>query len=300
MRDQNKGIVKQDEYRLEDGVTLCHELYDGFEIDQCKRHEPCSMPLYHYHNSYEIYYLLSGARHYFIKDRTYRIEKGDLVLINRGDLHKTTYGGSLTHERILVIFDESYIGRVLALVNDVDILQPFHQNINIIRLQKAEQTFIEQMLFKIIKEAKEKGIGSESCVRLMTTELLIYIARQAVLSKAGEKIHVDQMHEKVSEIVKFINSKYMEKLTLNYISESFYISPYYLSRLFKNATGFSFVEYLNSIRIREAQQLLKESGLNVSEIADKTGYESSTHFGRVFKEITGMSPLRFRKINKVR
>ena len=145
MQDQNKQMDKRNEYSLEEGVTLCHELYDGFEIEQCKRQEPCSMPLYHYHDSYEIYYLLSGARHYFIKDRTYRVEKGDLVLINRHDLHKTTYGGSLTHERVLIIFDESYIEPILALAKDIDILQPFHQNINIIKLQKAEQIIIEQM-----------------------------------------------------------------------------------------------------------------------------------------------------------
>lgn len=300
MNSRTLKAAHNNEYSLEEGVTLCRESYDGFEIEQCKRHEPCSMPLYHYHNSYEIYYLLSGARHYFIKDRTYRVEKGDLVLINRHDLHKTTYGGSLTHERVLIIFDESYIRQILAFVNDVDVLQPFHQNINIIKLKKTEQTVIEQMLFKIMKEARGKGIGSESCVRLLTAELLIFIYRQAALIKTAENIHLDKMHEKISDIVKFINEKYMEDLTLNYIANNFYISSYHLSRLFKKVTGFTFVEYLNSIRIREAQRLLKESHFNVSKIADTIGYGSSTHFGRVFKEITEMSPLRFRKINKVK
>lgn len=257
------------------------------------------MYLYHYHGSYEIYYLLTGVRNYFIKDRTYRIEKGDIVLINRNDLHKTTYGGSLTHERILINFEGIYMDEMLSLIKDIDLLKPFHQGINVLKLKKAEQTMVEQTLFKIMKEAKERGIGSETCVRLSVLELLIFIARRAAKPETGTKEHMNQMHEKVSDIVKYINTMYMERMTLQKISENFYISPCYLSRLFKNVTGFTFVEYLNSIRIKEAQRLLKESNLDMGGIAERTGYESTTHFGRVFKEITGFSPLRFRKINKV-
>ena len=300
MGDRNiKTIGSEAAYKLKACTTFCHVKLDGLEIEHCKRREPCSMPLYHYHDSYEIYYLLSGVRHYFIKDRTFRVEKGDIVLINRHDLHKTTYGGSSAHERVLLNFDEAYAGRLQMFVDDIDILLPFHQDVNVIKLSRIEQKVMEQALFKIMKEAGERGAGSSSCVRLAIAELLVCIARQAVRLKAGDSSHLDKMYEKVSEVVKFINLRYMEKLTLNYLSASFYISPYYLSRLFKKATGFTFVEYLNSIRVREAQKLLKETELNVSEVAERTGYESSTHFGRVFKEITGLSPLRYKKVNKV-
>jgi AraC-like DNA-binding protein len=291
------AIKEQIDYTLEDGLTLCRETYKGIEIEQCKRHEPCSMPLYHYHDTYEIYYLLSGSRNYFINDRTYLVEKGDLVLINRGVLHKTAYGGSPMHERILILFDEAYIQGILSLGTDVDLLQAFHQNKNIVKLQKAEQTAIERLLFIIIKEAREKDSGHASYVKLAMGELLLSITRKAMRTKPAVSVHIDHMHGKVSEIVKYVNIRYTKKITLESISESFYISPYYLSRSFKRVTGFTFIEYLNSLRIREAQQLLKESHLNVSDIADKVGYESQTHFGRVFKKITGLSPLQYRKMD---
>lgn len=279
-------------------TTFCREKLDGFEIEHCKRQEPSSMPLYHYHDSYEIYYLLSGVRNYFIKDRIYTVGKGEIVLINRHDLHKTTYSGSQTHERILVNFDQAFVERILPFVTDIDLLKPFQRETNVIKLSKNDQVAVEQILFKIMKEAREAPAGYESCVRLSMAELLICIARQETQQDAGPDALPNQMHEKVSEIVRYINGNYMEKLRLNLIAEAFYISPYYLSRLFKKATGFTFVEYLNSIRIRKAQQLLQESRLNVGRIAEKTGYDSSTHFGRVFKEVTGMSPLRYRNLNR--
>ncbi|MOA45630.1 Bifunctional transcriptional activator/DNA repair enzyme AdaA [compost metagenome] len=103
------------------------------------------------------------------------------------------------------------------------------------------------------------------------------------------------MHERMSEIVQFINSHYTEELSLHLLADKFYVSPYYLSRFFKEATGFTFVEYLNSVRIKEAKKLLLRSSMKVNLIAKHTGFGSVTHFGRVFKQITGHTPLYYRK-----
>jgi len=73
---------------------------------------------------------------------------------------------------------------------------------------------IEQVLFKIMKEAKEKGIGSETYVKLSIMELLIFVARKAAQPETASKEYFNQMHEKVSDIVKYINKNYMERLTL--------------------------------------------------------------------------------------
>lgn len=284
---------------MDQGITYFQEAFDDFLIDHCKRQEPCNMDMYHYHSSYEIYYLLSGTRNYFIKDKTYRIEKGNIVIINKNDLHKTTYGGSYTHERILINFSEEFLTNVLSNIADVDLTGAFKKGINVIKLSKTEQTVVEQLLFHIIKEAKEKNKGLMTIVNIMIIELLVFIARYADREEIVKNESENRMHAKIADIIKYINSNYAEKLTLSRISEAFYISPYYLSRLFKQATGFTYIEYLNSIRIKEAQRLLETTRLNMSDIAEKTGYESTAHFGRVFKEITGISPLKYRKINNI-
>jgi AraC-like DNA-binding protein/mannose-6-phosphate isomerase-like protein (cupin superfamily) len=289
-------IEEQNDYRLEDGMTLCRETYPGLEIEQCKRHEPCSMPMYHYHDGYEIYYLLSGSRNYFIDEINYRVEKGSLVLINKGVPHMTTYGGSPMHERILINFDEDFIQGIRIQSDNEDLLAPFYQNKPVVRLQKADQAAVEQLLFKMMMEARGKDFGHESYVRLVLGELLLFITRKILDTRPADSLNTNFMNAKISEIIKYVNIRYMKKISLESIAENFYISPYYLSRTFKKATGTTFIEYLNGIRVRESQILLKESPLNVNTIAERVGYESQTHFGRVFKKYTGMSPLQYRKM----
>jgi AraC-like DNA-binding protein len=89
----------------------------------------------------------------------------------------------------------------------------------------------------------------------------------------------------------------LNPITLDDISKEFFISKSYFSKAFKSVTGFTFTEHLNNIRVREARLLLRGTNSNVSEIAFKVGFESITHFGRVFKSIAGYSPLKYRNLS---
>lgn len=264
-------------------------------IDYCKRIDSLNMQMYHYHDSYEIYFMLSGQRNYFIKDRTYFVIKGDIVLININDLHKTTVSGSHEHERVVINFKKDYLSGITDIIKDVDVYSCFNQNLNIIRMNLNEQNFIQTLLSKMIEESKKQLQGYETYLKIMLLELLLFLNRYLENSQPKYFDYPSSMHKKVSEIVKYINASYMNNLTLQDISEKFFISTCYSSRIFKSITGFSFIEYLNSIRIKEAQKLLQNSKLNVTEISEKVGYESITNFGRVFKTITGVSPLKYKK-----
>ena len=72
-------------------------------------------------------------------------------------------------------------------------------------------------------------------------------------------------------------------------------SPYYVSRLFKEELGLTFIEYLTKIRIDAAKRLLLETNMTVSEISDLVGYQDPSYFTKVFKKREGVTPTQFRR-----
>lgn len=248
----------------------------------------------HFHKQYELYYLISGERYFFIKDKIFHIQPGSLVLINKNDLHKTIDAGAKTHTRFVVNFSETLL-LSSSYMNNL-ILKLLKNNNNVITFLPAEQQYIETLLNKMVLEIQNKPEAFEVSLQIILMEILIYAARYVKEHQTNTIINPSPVHQQISEIIQYINNNFSTNLSLPSVSKKFFISQYYLSRTFKEVTGFTFVEYVNSIRIREAQRLLQETDYKVIHISEKIGFGNISHFGRVFKKITGLSPLSYRKL----
>lgn len=271
---------------------------NGYFIEYAKREQINSMPIQHYHDHFEIYYQLSGERYYFIKDRSYYIKKGDIVLVNTYELHKTVHVGTKVYERILINFSPEYISKLVSSITDIDLLQCFSKSSPVLSLSPKEQLFVEALLFKMLREKKEELAGFETYSRISLIELLITLSRISPKQKNNYLAFPSSLHKKISEVTAYINDHFNEDITLNSIATKFYMNPYYLCRTFKEVTGFNFTQYLNTVRIRASEELLLTTPLSILEVATATGYTNSTHFGRVFKQVLGTSPLQYRKLHK--
>lgn len=92
----------------------------------------------------------------------------------------------------------------------------------------------------------------------------------------------------------YIDEHYNEELTLNKIANVIHISPNYFSSLFSNEIGQSFLEYVASLRIEKAKQLLADRDAKAYEVGEKVGYANPYYFSRIFKKCTGMSPSEYK------
>lgn len=266
-------------------------------VERIERDYDFNMISKHFHNEYEIYYLLSGERYYFIEKQIHHVKKGSLVFIDRNQIHKTVAANTNYHDRILIIISESEIGPLLELCNNIEVTTFFNKNFGVINLNEAGQKYVESLLFFLIREMKIKHSNYEFLVKMKLVELLLY----AIRCKTGENTTLlevpvkTEKHKKINEIAEYINENCHKMMSLANIADDFYISKCYLSRIFKEVTGFTVNEYINITRIKRAQQLLEQSDYNITEIADMVGYGSITYFEKVFKKYLETSPLKYRK-----
>ncbi|ODM28037.1 hypothetical protein A7W90_03385 [Clostridium sp. Bc-iso-3] len=248
----------------------------------------------HVHEKYEIYYLLSGERYYFIKDQVFRIKKGHLVFINQGEMHKTTDADLPDHKRMLVYFEKRFIetlnGSVSALLDFMA-----QKKYSVMELSLRDQNYIENIFREMTEEIIKKPTGFEVQLQGLLMKLLVFISRHVDEHNEKEYFSNCPKHEKIADIVKFINTNYSEQLSVGEIAERFYISQYYLCRTFKEITGYTIVQYINTVRVKEAKKLLSHDNLKMIQVAEKTGFGSIAQFNRVFREIVGCSPLNYRK-----
>jgi AraC-like DNA-binding protein/ligand-binding sensor protein len=130
----------------------------------------------------------------------------------------------------------------------------------------------------------------ESVLKLLEifAEHLALVANQVVFqSENAEPPSITRVRE-------FINAHYTEEISLSTISQVAHMSTYYFCKQFKKATGLNFTEYLGRIRIEKAKEQLLNPNLRISEVAYEVGFQSLTHFNRVFRKVNGESPTAYR------
>jgi AraC-like DNA-binding protein len=91
-----------------------------------------------------------------------------------------------------------------------------------------------------------------------------------------------------------IDTRAGERLPLSLLAQHVHLSPYYLSKMFKTATGMTLTEYIARVRIEKAKRLLGNRHMRITEIASDAGFQSISQFNRTFRRYTGSSPTAYR------
>ena len=105
------------------------------------------------------------------------------------------------------------------------------------------------------------------------------------------------LHHAVFSIKSYVDANYMQNITLKDLAELYFICDKYIGRLFKRQIGMTFHEYLNSVRLNEAEKMLKNSETHIIDIAESCGFVNVTYFNRVFLAKHGISPTKWRAKN---
>ena len=277
--------------------VLFEESIDGLYISRVVRDFKFTMSDVHIHyNDYEVYYLLEGERCYFIGTKIYHLKQGSLVFVRRNVIHKTALSREAHHDRILLEISRSYLESVFAITGELTPHDFFQDDCIILSLESEEQNFITELLLALGRELGTKNSGFRLLAKSLVAELFIYAKRMENKTNPSASSRTDDpRHRQIEQIACYIAENCCSPLSLNSIAEQFYMNKCYLSRIFKEITGFTVNGYLHARRIQKARSLLIQNSMNISEVSEATGYENLTYFERVFKKHTGMSPLEYRR-----
>lgn len=137
-----------------------------------------------------------------------------------------------------------------------------------------------------------RAIGSMNTIEEIDLEAVMALEKYIKAVQRNNKV---KNHQIINKIKEFIRSHYDRGLTLEDIAESVYLSPYYISRIFKEEQGITVMDYLTKVRIEEAKKLLRNPKYNIDDISVKLGYSDPSYFSKVFRRYVGLSPSQFRQ-----
>lgn len=242
-----------------------------------------SMQNLHSHPHYEIYFLKSGERSFFLSNALFKLEAPIILIIPPHALHKTE-GGAF--ERYNVNISPNYLDDYQK-----EILQ--RKALHILSPTALEmQRFVEH-LETAIKERNSKH--GENIARVLFSYLVFLLDKVPQDEFSPKAITKESIPPIILKIIDYLNEHYAEKITLALIAEKFFLSKTALSYAFKKHIDCSLIDFLLSIRITKAKEYLLNSKKSVETIAELCGFSSANYFGLIFKQKENLSPTQYRK-----
>ena len=243
----------------------------------------------HAHEDFvEIILICSGSSEYLIHDKKYFIQPGDLLVYNAGVVHDEISGPDIEIGSYCVAIGGLHMPGLkpnMLIPADEGYVFPTGRSFGDLRI-------LFEMMFRNLASGEPRA--EAFCSSLMHALLVKVLAVTEGADAADEK-PVEEPPILGRRIKEYIDRHYMEPITLQSMGEALHISPYYLSHVFKQMSGYSPVQYLLRRRIGEAQTLLITTDLPITRIAEMVGYDTQSYFNLQFTKNVGMPPNKFRQ-----
>ncbi len=243
----------------------------------------------HAHEDFiELILICSGSSEYLIHDKKVIIQAGDLLVYNAGVVHDEISGPDMEigsycvaigglhmpglRENALIPDDAGYVFSTGSCFDDLRCLF--------------------EMMFRTLAVGEPRA--ELFCSSLMHA-LLVAVLTVTERETAEKEEPAEEPPVLGRRIKEYIDKHYMEPLTLQSMGQALHISPYYISHVFKQMSGYSPMQYLLRRRIGEAQTLLITTDLSITRIAEMVGYDTQSYFNLQFTKNVGMPPNKFRQ-----
>lgn len=264
--------------------------------------EPGDKTQLHTHDYLELSYVAAGEFRQRILGKDIVFQQGDLCLIDKNCLHQDYLFDQpsvilfigLANEMFDEIADESLTTqRIVSFLQSALLKQKNLQQYLHFKPHEHASSAMEACLTSLILELTCNDKGSRyickglmmRIFRLLSTEYEFSLSRE--LRQTMNWV----VFEEVSEFIK----RHFSDITINDLTERFHFQEDYFNRLIKGKTGLTYSEYLQQVRLTEAEHLLRSTDRSIEQIADDVGYHNKGYFYKIFRARFGVTPGRFRR-----
>jgi YesN/AraC family two-component response regulator len=251
---------------------------------------------WHYHKELEILIVHEGVLDVFVEDECYSMQAGDVLLIGDSQLHRDRSYDDVFLDYTVLQFDlNQYFDEAIKpyMKYFSDTQRPL-SHLNYIFLEnQSVKADVFHCVMQILEESQTKKVGYEIAVSMQIKQIILNLLRND-----SDKVlnYRDQFElQRLKPALDYIQTHITEKITLEEVSRSCNMSYYYFTKFFKKTLGISFMDYVNTNKIKKAERLLLTKDLSIAQIAEQVGMSNMTHFYAMFKKYTSFAPNEFRK-----
>ena len=250
----------------------------------------------HIHDCYEIYFSVTGGKQFLIDNKYYKIETGDVFVVNQYESHCLSQIDQMIHERIVISIHPDFLKKISSPSTDLascftNRYSGFSHQIHLTKVQQ------QRFRYYVHKIASAEGFGSDLIENTALIELLIMLnSLYSGRNSAHTYNSSNQYKQTVLQIIDYLNQMIYEDITIEKLSKHFYLSESYICRIFKEETGTTINKYLTARRISVAKARLAE-GYNATEVCTLCGFHDYSNFVKAFTKAVGISPKRYSKFN---
>lgn len=256
-------------------------------------HELGKDPLYKiWHTSKKamFIYMYSDGGSIVCSEKAYPIQKGVLCFVGAEKYHYTMPDIPETYERSKLFIPVDIFDDILKMLS-VNSNKFSSRSYVYALIDESERSKIEE-IFRKIKECEHDETYGKWILISGVIELLVFLNRYSVET-------IPSPSGVVSRAIEYINSNIKRNISIDEICSEIHMSKYHFCRQFKKATGTTVMKYILKTRIVMAKNMLLNENLTITKISYLCGFSSVSYFSRAFKEETNVSPLNYKKEERV-
>ena len=240
----------------------------------------------HFHEYYVIGFIESGRRYLSCKNKEYTIEPGDLLLFNPGDNHTCEQCDEKPLDYRCINIQPETMRKVVFEITGREFLPYFEQ-----------QVVFHSELVSLLKDLHLMIMLEENDFR--KEETFYFLLEQLIEEYTDQDMSLlkSEQNTQIKAVCEFLEQNYMNKITLDALSNLAGLSKYYLLHSFTKQKGISPYSYLEAVRIDKAKKLLAQ-GVAPIDAALQTGFSDQSHFSNFFKKFIGLTPKQYINIFK--